>query len=70
MVLTGTMFAEQKKIDDDYVSIVKKLPESRAINPENSDTMQKLKLKLVNQVKFAMVLNRIFLNVHVIFYAL
>ena len=46
------MFAEQKEIDDDYVPIVKKLLESRAIDPEKSDTMHKLKLKLVTQVKY------------------
>ena len=46
------MSAEQKKLDDDYVPIVKKLPESLAINPEKSDTMSKLKLKLVTKVKY------------------
>ena len=45
------MNSEQWKINKDYIAMVKKLPESRAINPEKSPTMEKLKLKLVTHVK-------------------
>ena len=49
---TSIMSTERQKIDEQYVTQVKKLPKSRVINPRKSDTMYKLKLKLVTQVKW------------------
>ena len=40
-----------EQIDSEYVTNIKKLPETRAIDPENSETMKKLKLMLVTEVK-------------------
>ena len=41
------MTSERQQIDAEYIPKIKKLPESQAINPDKSPTMQKLKLKLV-----------------------
>ena len=49
-----------EKIDCEYVLNISKLPERRAIDPDNSPTMKKLKLSLVTEVKCSvtfMVLN-------------
>ena len=40
----------QVKIVSEYVERVKKIPESRAINPKTSKMLKDLKLKLVNCV--------------------
>ena len=45
-----TMTSNREKLDADYVSQVKNLPESWAIDPVKSDTMYRLKLKLVTEV--------------------
>ena len=38
----------QAALASEYVKKVKKIPESRAINPDTLKTMKELKLKLVN----------------------
>ena len=38
------MTSERQTVEEDYLPKVKKLPESRAINPEKSPTMEKLKV--------------------------
>ena len=45
------MISDRQQLDADYVLKVHKLPKSRAINVDNSPTMEKLKLKLMTQVK-------------------
>ena len=42
----------REKIDSEYVLNISKLPERKAIDPENSATMKKLRLSLVTQVKW------------------
>ena len=44
-------------IDAEYVTNIKKLPESRAIDPDNSEIMIKLKLKLITEVKLSQILH-------------
>ena len=44
-------------INAEYVTNIKKLPESNAIDPDNSKTMHKLKLKLVTEVKLSQTLH-------------
>ena len=42
-----------ESLDAEYVTNIKKLPEKLAIDPANSQTMQKLKLQLVSEVKLS-----------------
>ena len=50
-------FKNNGLVQHQNVEQVKKLPESRAINPSNSDTMEKLKLKLITKAKMFLTIN-------------